>query len=352
MMKHQPPSAGKKLLHWIVGAEYAEEIEGDLDEMFYSRLSYQPLWKAHLLYYLDVLRAIRPYQARGRSAWVGHEILNWIFLKLALRNLAKRKAYSVINILGLSIGLATFLLIMEYVAFERSYDAFHQNADNIYRIAFDWGETDYAGENTSIYASSVPAMGPALTREISGIDRFTRFVPVLTVKPYCVLSIREGGTLKYTANADHGFYADSSFLKIFSFPVITGGEDPLSKPKSVVLTRSYASTIFGDKPLDQIIGSSIEVDAREKDVFVVTAIVEDTPGNSHIQFDYLLSYSTVNSDRLEDNLGWSQFYTYVVSNRPLSNENTNPEFRKLIEKLYGKESHISIFPQPLKEIYL
>ena len=351
-MKPQPSRFARKILRWSVNAEFVEEVEGDLEELFYERLSTHGAFKAQLHYLLDVFQAIRPYHPKRKATKVGHEILNWIFLRLAFRNLLKRKAYSAINIFGLSIGLVSFLLILEYVAFERSYDSFHENADNIYRVAFNWGEKDYTGKNSSIYASSVPAMGPALARELPEVDAFTRFVPVLTVKSFCVLSRHQNGKLAYSGNADHGFYADPAFLKIFSFPFLTGSEDALSNPRSVVLTRSFAAKVFGDLPYDKIVGSSIEVDAQGREEHIVTGVLEDVPRNSHIQFDYLISYATINSGRLEGNLGWSQFYTYVLTHQVLTNEGIQPKFKILLEKLYGKESHISIFLQPLSEIYL
>jgi putative ABC transport system permease protein len=351
-MKHQPPRLGRSLLRWVVNAEFVEEVEGDLEELFLDRVNRLGAFRASLFYCLDVLHAIRPYHVKRKRTSLGHEILNWIFFRLALRNLSKRKFYTLINIFGLNIGVVSFLLILEYVAFERSYDSFHTNADRIYRVAFNWGEIDYNGANSSVYASSVPGMGPALANEISGVKDYTRFVPVLTVKSYCIFSYHHDGKLKFSANADHGFYADSSFLKIFSFPVLTGSKDPLTKPQSIVLTKSYAQTIFGNTPDDKIIGSIIEVDAQGKEQHIVTAILHDVPSNSHVQFDYLISYSTINSGRLEGNLGWSQFYTYILSDRILSNTTIEPEFEKLIGRLYGKETRISIFLQPLREIYL
>ena len=351
-MEHTPPTFARKILRWFVNAEFVEEIEGDLDELFHERLATQSVISANLHYIRDVIYAIRPYQPKRKSSLVGHEIFNWIFLKLALRNLAKRKGYCVINILGLTAGLVSFFLIVEYVAFERSYDSFHESADEIYRVAFDWGETDYKGNNSSIYASSVPAMGPALKEGIPEIKDFTRFVPVLTVKPYCVFTYYENNKVKYAGNADHGFYADSSFLKIFSFPILQGSSSPLSQSRSIAITKSFAQKVFGDLTNDKIIGRSIEVDNEGKKDHIVTAILEDLPTNSHIQFDYLISYSTINSDRLEGNLGWSQFYTYVLTHAPVTSARIEPKLKQLLEKLYGKESRISIFLQPLEKIYL
>lgn len=352
-MRHEPPRLLKGLLRWFVNAEFVEEIEGDLDELYHEHAESNSIIQAKLLYLWDVVRAIRPYQARRYKSEVGHEIFNWIFLRLAYRNLMKRKAYSSIKILGLSIGLVSFVLIMEYVAFERSYDSFHENADRIYRVAFNWGEIDYQGENSSIYASSVPAMGPALLQEISEIESITRFVPVRTVKSYCVISHYSGSQISYTGNDERGFYADSMFLKILSFPIIKGDPSPLNKPNSIVLTKTFARKMFKNVSFDKIIGETIEVDADRKKGHIVTAILEDNPANSHIKFDYLISYATINSDRLEGNLGWSQFYTYVLATEAgLSNDEMAPKFKKLLNKLYGIDSQISIFLQPIEDIYL
>jgi putative ABC transport system permease protein len=351
-MKQAPPRLARQILRWFVNAEFVEEIEGDLDEVFYEHLSKEGLLKARLLYFVNVLRAIRPYHPRRKSRWLAHEIVHGIFLKLAFRNLRKRRAFSAITFVGLSIGLLSFLFIMEYVAFERSYDTFHVHGDKIYRVAFNWGEIDYKGENSSIYASSVPAMGPALTNELPEVAAFTRFVPVLTVKRYCVFNHFQHGKLRYSANADRGFYADSAFLKIFSFPIIAGQAAPLVEPRCIAITRSYAQQIFGHVDADKIIGSLVQVDAQGKEEHRITAILEDVPANSHIQFDYLISYCTINSSRLDGNLGWSQFYTYILANHPLSLESIHPKLEGLVDKLYGKDSRISIFIQPLKEIYL
>lgn len=351
-MTPHPPRIGKRILRWFVHAEFVEEVEGDLDEIFYERLRHASLLKTKLQYLMDVFGAIRPYRQSRRSTRIGHELVNLVFLRLTCRSLSRRKAFSVINIAALGIGLASFLLILEYVAFERSYDTFHRNADKIYRVAFNWGEEDYKGENSSVYASSVPAMGPAIVDEISEITLFTRFVPVLTVKPYCVFSVFDNNRLAYTANEDNGFYADSAFLRIFSFPVSNGDIDALGEPNAIAITRSFAKKMFNDLPDSEILGSTILIDAGGKADHIVKAILEDVPPNSHIQFDYLISYETINSARLEGNLGWSQFYTYILSNRDLSNEFIAPGFERITDKLYGKDSHISIFLQPLTDIYL
>jgi putative ABC transport system permease protein len=350
--KHMPPSFGRRILRLFVHAEFLEEVEGDLEELFDERLSHNSVWWSKLLYLVDVIRTIRPYQPKRKASAVGHEIMHGIFWKLAFRNLLKQKTQSFINIAGLSIGLVSFLLIIEYVTFEKSFDSFHSRKEMIYRVAFNWGETDYKGENSSVYASSVPAMGPVLQQELADVKSFTRFIPVLTVKPSCVFTANRNNKTPHAVNADRGFYADSSFLKIFSFSILAGSDKALYEPKTIAITKSFAEKIFGSIPYDKMVGLTIEVDQQQKEEHIITAVLEDVPSNSHLQFDYLISYATINSERLDGNLGWSQFYTYVEMHQPISVGAMGGPLKKLIEKLYGTESTISIFFQPLEEIYL
>jgi len=275
-----------------------------------------------------------------------------MFLKLAFRNLLKRKGYTLINIIGLAIGLVSFMLIMEYVMFERSYDNFHTKGNRIYRVGFDWGEIDYQGVNSSRYATNVPGMGPVLVGDIPEIETYTRFFLVLIMKPFSVLTYRDGDVIRYTGNADQGYYADHNFLNVFTFPIVSGDKDPLAKPNTIVLTESFARKIFGDTPHNQIIGQTIEVDNRNSSEYVVTAIVKDIPGNSHLRFDYLLSWATLNNPPLENNIWWSQFYTYILLKEDADVKRVEAALASTTRKLYGEKSHISIFLQPLPEIYL
>jgi len=158
------------------------------------------------------------------------------FLKLAIRNLLKRKGYAAVNIMGLSIGLVSFLLIMEFVIFEKSYDTFHKQSQRIYRVGFDWGEIDYSGINSSRYASNVPVMGPTMAQELPEVENYTRFFRVLTIRPFSVFTYRQNNEILYSGNEDEGFYADANFLKVFDFPIVSGDATPLSKPHFVAIT--------------------------------------------------------------------------------------------------------------------
>jgi putative ABC transport system permease protein len=350
-MKHTPPAGIKKILRWFVNVDFIEEIEGDLDELFQQRVVTHGVWHARWHYVLEALQTCRPYTMK-KKPHVAHEIMNLVFLKLAWRNLARRKGYALLNIAGLAVGLVSFLLIMQYIVFEQSYDSFHTRGEDIYRVAFDWGETDYTGNNSSRYAGNVPAMGATLKEELPAIEAYTRFVPVNTVKPYTTITHRVNDRIVYNANAENGFYADSAFLHIFSFPVLQGDRHPLTAPNTIALTLAFATKIFGKLSPGEILGQTFEIDNGERARYTITALLQDVPANSHIRFDYLISLATIQSARFDENKYWSQFYTYVRSAPHAGSSLLTADTKPLLHKLYGDDHHISIFFQPLREIHL
>jgi len=272
--------------------------------------------------------------------------------KLAFRNLWKRKAYFFINLLGLTVGLLSFILIMEYVIFERSYDSFHKNAARIYRIGFNWGEIDNSGKNTSLYATNVPVIGAVLQRDIPEVESYTKFVRVLIMSPICVITRYEHDEVKLSINAENGYYADENFLKIFSFPLVKGDINALKQPNKVVLTESFVNRLFGKLSVNEVVGKTIRVNANRSETYEVGAVVKDIPENSHLQFDYLLSWSSLSRPNLNTEKWWSQFYTYVVCKPNTSLLNLESKLPAVAKKLYGSQSTISLFAQPLKDIYL
>jgi putative ABC transport system permease protein len=276
-----------------------------------------------------------------------------INLKLSFRALIKKPTYTIINIVGLILGTVSFFLILEYVFFEKSFDSFHHNSNQIFRVGFNWGEIDQLGDNSSIYASNVPAMGPALVNEIPDVLLFTRLFDVKIASSLSVITYYNKGEVKYTGNEENGAYADSNFFKIFTFPIVSGIENPLSKPNSIVLSEKLALKIFGETDYDQIVGSMLQYDNRTSENYMVTGIMKNMPVNSHLQFDFLVSYSTINSnDAPHTSWWWSQFHTYIKCVENTTNEKLKQKFVDLIHRHYGEKSRISIFIQPLEEIYL
>jgi putative ABC transport system permease protein len=226
------------------------------------------------------------------------------FAVLFLRNLRRQKLFSLINILGLTAGIVSTIMIYLYVQYERSYDRFHANANNIYRInqTFIWGEND-----DNQFASLGPGVASALKAELPEAKEVTRiYTPGNRLMTYQnkddIRSFDESRILA----------ADSNFFAVFSFPLIKGNpKTALAHPNTVVLTRTLAKKYFDDTdPIGKLI--TLE-DKGEKKTFEVTGLAEDTPENSYIEFDVLVSMtSDPRITRSSEVWLWTMFETFIL----------------------------------------
>lgn len=200
-------------------------------------------------------------------------------LKITFRNIKKHKAFSFINIAGLSIGLACSILILLWVQDELSYDRFHENADNIYRIV------NYRGDYQNRGAGTPAPLAPALKSEIPEVVNFTRFAPIFKVV------VRHNDNIFYE---DRIVLADPAIFEMFSFPFIQGdARTALSDPNNVVITEEMAKKYFGNvDPIGKILFFEDGEGAK------VTGIINNIPYNSHIQFDFLLPFQLVYDKRI------------------------------------------------------
>ena len=218
-------------------------------------------------------------------------------LKIALRYFYRQKTYSVINILGLAVGIAATLLILSYVEFELSYDDFQKNVAHLYRISV---MTTKEGKIISDGPQFTPPIGPAMLAEFPEVESFVR------ISNFGASTFASGDNLLRVSDVT---YADSSFFDLFSFQLVAG--DPkrvLSEPYSLVLTQEAALGLFGGS---DPIGKMVKVDNR--DLFRVTGIAKAPPGNSHIQYGALLSFATLykNPSLYLDWNGGNRYITYV-----------------------------------------
>ncbi len=247
-----------------------------------------------------------------------------------------------LNVLGLAIGLATVLLILEYVINELSYDRFHKKKDNIYRVIIKQ-EKDL--EITPMEYLTA-AVGPSMDEDFPEVNKVVRFV-----NP-------SGAFLDY---GDKNYpvrnlsYADSALFEVFSFKLIKGDLlKALAEPYRVVLTESVARQIFGDEdPLYKV------VRLNGKDNLLITGIMEDFPSNSHLSFGALVSFTSLYQDKnlpLGWNGGWN-YLTYILLNDGADLAGLKLKFPEFMEKninyLYrhaGFVLHLDL--QPLTRIYL
>ena len=230
---------------------------------------------------------------------------------VAIRHLKRQPGYAALNILGLTIGIVSALLIVLYLNQELSYDKHNVNADNIYRIGSEITEPD----DSFRWASTQAPLGKTVATEFQEVDQYTRFAGAGNMRM---------GYGEEDYFADNAFLADSTVFKVFSFNFLQGDiESALNAPNSIVLSKSLADRIFkGENPLDQV----LETDQYS---LKVTGVFEDMPNTSHIVADALASFSTVQGYHNSQSWGGFGLYTYV-----LLNENANP---KLVEERLNDE---------------
>jgi len=265
------------------------------------------------------------------------------FVRISLRRLAREKFYTVINITGLALGMASALLILLFLRFETNYDNWHSRKDDIYRL----GTAMQIFDQEQNFAVSSAGMAPLLVNEFS---QFQSYVRIFHIQYF----LRD---LVYRYN-DHHIYnsevfaVDSTFFDFFTYDFLEGNpRNILTDPFSIVLTRSMATEIFGNS---SVVGKKIWV--KNAGYFTVTAVVEDSPINTHFQFSALISVSTlyeldhmfeqafgrgVHWSHFENTLGSLIVWTYVMTDGNFDPveflENQWPEFHsnhisELIEK--------------------
>ena len=273
MKRHttKPPKIASRILALLIQKDVRYGAMGDLDEQFYWMEQENGGFKARLLYWRQIGAAL-PYFIKNAIIWSFIMFKNYV--KTTFRNTTRHKGYSFINLAGLAIGMACTLLILLWVKDELSYDRFHENGKDIYRI-MSYG-TRYMIEG---FDGTPAPLAPAVKEEVPGIVNYARFSDVPK------LVFQYGDKAFYETR---GLIADPSIFEIFTFPFIQG--DPktaLTAPLDIVITESLAAKYFGgENPL----GKTIEIEGKPA---AVKGVIQDIPANSHIQFDFLGSYEYI-----------------------------------------------------------
>lgn len=325
-----PPDWARRFLEWYCDPDLLDEVQGDLLEAFHQRQKKFSHRKAKYLYIKEVLLFFRPSTINKSLLQPKYPTMFSLFrnyVKVAWRNSLKSKAFSLINLAGLAIGLAVCLLIMQYVYFERSYDEFHENNPNIYRVQLDRTYPDRHDQS----AGCTAFLGPALQERMPEIRDYTKLWGTSHVN----------NVLVYDNEAhldDKLFYADNSFFKIFSFPMLEGNpETALAEPFSMVLTESSAKKIFGDaSPIGKSIRYSGGFGTQQ---YQVTGIVEDPPENSHLRFNTLVSFQTLvqqTDGNAHNSDGWNAFLTYLLLEPEAEPQALEAKFPAFVRENYSR----------------
>ncbi len=241
------------------------------------------------------------------------------YLKSALRNQLKNRFFSVINVTGLAVGMAISILILNYVIFELSFDKMHSKRDKIYRVESRFYEGNVL---TDDWATSSFGYGSAISREMTGIEDFVRIGvqnPEQTVS-YKDEKLRETGIA----------YSGPSFFKVFDFKLKKGAaNDQLVRPRTVVVTETAARRFFKDEdPLGKVLTFATGANFVDCEV---TGIIEDFPQNSHIRFNYIISYETL-PNYMKEFWYLHEAYTYLLLSPGINPANIEAGFPALAEK--------------------
>lgn len=224
------------------------------------------------------------------------------YIKTAWRNLLRGKAFSVINITGLAIGLSAFLLLALYIKDELSYDRFHEKADRIYRVSREFLAED--GSTDLHLARVAPPYGPLIAQDFPEVERMVRMLETS-------LTIQHGDVL---FNEERVFFAEDGFLDLFTIDVVQGdARTALKDPFTILLSTPMAEKYFGN---ENPIGKMVRVDNQGE--MMVSGVFEPLPAQSTMHPEFLISFVTLNDDniygaeRLRTNWGNNAFNTFLL----------------------------------------
>ncbi|TWI79352.1 putative ABC transport system permease protein [Lacibacter cauensis] len=238
------------------------------------------------------------------------------YIIVAWRNLLKNKTFSLLNIVGLAVGLACFILITMYVMDELSYDKHNEKAERIYRINSD---IRFGGNDLRLAVCSDP-MGATLKKDYPQVEQFVRIYNSNGSK-----MLKKGTAFIEETKVAH---ADSTIFDVFTLPMIAGNpKTALSEPNTVVISKSAAEKYFGTV---DAIGKGIEVNDEQHTVYKVTAVIKDMPQNAHFNYDFIFSMDNVE-------YGWGNFLshnfqTYVLLQPGTDYKAFNKNFKQVIDK--------------------
>ncbi|MTI22529.1 FtsX-like permease family protein [Fulvivirga sp. RKSG066] len=334
-----PPKWMIKCLEAVCPESLLDEVEGDLFEYYACLQKKKSEVHANRKAFFFILRSAPRllFKKKIHQSTTIDMLRNYIII--TLRNIKRQLGYSLVNILGLAVGLACCILIGLYVEEELSYDKFHKDSENIYRVNLTFDSP----QGTRKTYTTPSALLPTLQREFNNVTDGFRMLDVGSFSPVIV----QKGANKY--KEDRFFYADSTFFDVFSFKVISGNpEKSLVDPKSLVLTSYTAQKYFGDEdPMNQ----TLRVDGTD---YTVTAIVEDVPANSHFQFDFLSSFSTLSASKKEI-WGSANYATYIKLSPGSNPENIETGIRQKVAETLGEslgDMQLIFDLVPLTDIHL
>lgn len=339
-MKTHPPRFSAWLLDYFSRQGATVNYAGDFEEAFYAIVGESGLSKACRWYRSQVLRSL-PNLIINALYWSFTMFIN--YLKTSFRNIKKHKSFSIINISGLSIGLACVLLLAIYINSELSYDSYHFKKDRIFRIGEHMSFNNFSGKQSATNG----VIAAALKENYPEVEEIARFRYNRTSVKY-----------KDKQFIERFYFADKSVFNIFSWSLLDGNQNTaLEAPYSIVLSKELATKYFGS---ENPIGKMITLNETES--FKVTAVMADLPRYSTLRFSGLCSFNTLYTNNNMPEHILTEWTSHNFNTYTLLKSGVNPsEFEEKIKNIYydyaadklkANGSSYSVFLQPIKDIYL
>ena len=335
MSEPAPPLIFAWLMERLLDSRVRYAALGDFEERFRAVARSRGRRRACAFFLIQLVLLVPPY-LNNLVYWSIEMLKN--YLKTALRNIEKHKLHTVINVAGLTVGLAFFILIGLYVRAELGYDGFHENKDRIYRV-----EQVLAHESGTETTAGCPTpLSGVLRAELPEVESVTRVIV------YGTWTCTTADGRKFSGMRT--IAVDPEFLGIFSFGLVKGdGKSALAEPYSVVITETQARKMFRDEdPIGQVVRLGRQ-DAK------ITGVIRDVPTGSHLQFDTLLSVATVaaqNGPRTFTRWGDNWVPVYAMLRPGSKFAGVNEKIRFLLKKYQGEQSRNELYLRPLGKIHL
>jgi putative ABC transport system permease protein len=279
-------------------------------------------------------------------------------LLTAFRSLRKNAFFSALNITGLAIGMTVFLLIAQYVHFEKSFESFIPANENIYRVTL---QTYSANTLTMASAENYPGVGPAMKSEFPEVADFARLYN-MGYKNNVVITYKDAKPVPVALKQHHFLYADSSFLPMMNYKMVKGvAVSALATPLTAVISEDYSRIYFkNEEPIGKTL--LMQDDDANYELVTITGVFKNLPANTHLKFDILFSYKTLytrgeNAIKRYDK-SWSRkdMYTFVKLHAGADPENLQAKLPALVDKFkpelkQSQEKNV-LRLQPIKDIHL
>lgn len=350
-------------VNWIitrfVDKHYHEEFIGDLEEIYEERRETKGRAVAEAMYCFDAIHLLIGFSSTTEKRKSNNPVIMGNMFKIAWRNALRQKQFTILNLLGLTLGIATCAGIGLYVFNETSYDTFHPNGDRIYRVNMSmiWGDWNRQ------FAATGPGVALALREDTQEFEQIAR----LYSSGEQTIRVTNGGEAKLFVEDKMGG-AEENIFKVFQFPFVSG--DPataLKEPNTLVISETTAHRYFGN---EEAVGKVVEVKSAEGDFvpYTIKGVMKDLPERCHLKLDVLHSLSTIkNLAQNENTWIWTMFTNYVLVKEGTDIEALTEKLQKLPPKWapattervfnqsyesFTKGKPWKLYMQPVRDIYL